>query len=112
MSATAISTPKKLARQEIPDGATRTCVFDGVVEKIDKHTAKESFVGRNLQVGRGVHGERDSSGVRQGAHGASAFRDQFVEIELSRRKEMLAGVGAGQREEILDDFCEAGSFVV
>jgi len=86
-------------------------IFDGVIKEVEEHTAEESFVGSDGEIGFDVRVEGD---VLRGGEGTGPNEDlgsKLVEISFAKVQRVLASVGAGQREEVLDDVRQALRFV-
>ena len=63
--------------------APRRTVLDGVVQKVEQHTAKQILVGFERQLRLNRAGESNSLGNRQRARATQNIGDQFIDIDLA-----------------------------
>src|SRR5690242_2688989 len=88
------------------NGATSRRVFDGVVQEIHDELADEFFVGAHRKFPCRFARQRNFPGGGERAEVARTFGDELVEVEIRQHQRMLAGVGASEGEQILDDVLE------
>src|SRR5262252_3200626 len=85
----------------------RWTVLDGVVQKVEQHTAEQVLVGFERQLWLNRAGDSNTLGHRQRAGAPQNIGDQFIDIDLAELQRILPGVGARKCEQILDNMGEA-----
>src|SRR5712692_4207354 len=94
------------------DASALRGVLDRIIQQIEDHAAQQGFVGADGRLGCILEMQRNLFCERQGARRMHTFANKFIKIKIARLERILAGVGAREGEEILDDVGEPLGLVV